>query len=145
MGRQRQDLGERRRHQWSLLRAAHRHRERAYSFREAELSEKEHLREFLKFVEGEARKSQSENDYVAKLKGLSACPSGRNSPRNFFICLGFILNEAHPDGNACSQTSFAWWLPLSLIAGLATTQFAVGKKKKNPHAAWTSRNAPSML
>ena len=37
-------------------------------FSQAELSEKEHLREFLKFVEGEAHKSQSENDYVAKLK-----------------------------------------------------------------------------
>ena len=34
----------------------------------AELSEKEHLREFLKFVEGESRKSQNESDYVAKLK-----------------------------------------------------------------------------
>jgi PilZ domain len=37
-------------------------------FSRAELSEKEHLREFLKFVEGESRKSQNENDYVAKLK-----------------------------------------------------------------------------
>ena len=37
-------------------------------FSRAQLSEKEHLREFLKFVEGEAHKSQSENDYVAKLK-----------------------------------------------------------------------------
>ncbi|MGB9197746.1 MAG: PilZ domain-containing protein [Terriglobales bacterium] len=37
-------------------------------FSRAELSEKEHLREFLKFVENEARKSQSENSYVAKLK-----------------------------------------------------------------------------
>jgi hypothetical protein len=37
-------------------------------FSRAELSEKEHLREFLKFVEGEARKSKSENSYVAKLK-----------------------------------------------------------------------------
>jgi hypothetical protein len=37
-------------------------------FSRAELSEKEHLREFLKFVEGEARNSQSENSYVAKLK-----------------------------------------------------------------------------
>ena len=37
-------------------------------FSRVELSEKEHLREFLKFVEGESRKSQSENNYVAKLK-----------------------------------------------------------------------------
>jgi hypothetical protein len=37
-------------------------------FSRAQLSEKEHLREFLKFVEGGAHKSQSENDYVAKLK-----------------------------------------------------------------------------
>jgi hypothetical protein len=37
-------------------------------FSRAELSEKEHLREFLKFVEGESRKSQNEKDYVAKLK-----------------------------------------------------------------------------
>jgi PilZ domain len=37
-------------------------------FSRAQLSEKEHLREFLKFVENEARKSQSENSYVAKLK-----------------------------------------------------------------------------
>ena len=37
-------------------------------FSRAELSEKEHLREFLKFVEGEARKSQNEKNYVAKLK-----------------------------------------------------------------------------
>jgi hypothetical protein len=37
-------------------------------FSRAELSEKEHLREFLKFVEGEARNSQSESSYVAKLK-----------------------------------------------------------------------------
>lgn len=37
-------------------------------FSEAELSEKEHLREFLKFVENTARKSQSGNAYVAKLK-----------------------------------------------------------------------------
>jgi len=38
-------------------------------FSEAELSEKEHLREFLKFVESTARKSQGANAYVAKLKG----------------------------------------------------------------------------
>jgi len=38
-------------------------------FSEAELSEKEHLREFLKFVEGTARKSQSGKAYVAQLKG----------------------------------------------------------------------------
>ena len=37
-------------------------------FSRAELSQKEHLREFLKFVEGEARKLQSERNYVAKLK-----------------------------------------------------------------------------
>ncbi|MFZ3266660.1 MAG: PilZ domain-containing protein [Terriglobales bacterium] len=37
-------------------------------FSEEELSEKEHLREFLKFVEGATRKSQSANVYVAKLK-----------------------------------------------------------------------------
>lgn len=37
-------------------------------FSEAELSEKEHLREFLKFVEGATRKSQGANVYVAKLK-----------------------------------------------------------------------------
>ena len=37
-------------------------------FSQAELSEKEHLREFLKFVEGTARKSQSGNAYVAQLK-----------------------------------------------------------------------------
>jgi len=37
-------------------------------FSRSELSEKEHLREFLKFVEGEAHKSQSEKSYVAKLK-----------------------------------------------------------------------------
>ena len=38
-------------------------------FSEAELSEKEHLREFLKFVESTARKSQMGKAYVAKLKG----------------------------------------------------------------------------
>jgi hypothetical protein len=38
-------------------------------FSEAELSEKEHLREFLKFVESTARKSQSAKAYVAQLKG----------------------------------------------------------------------------
>ncbi len=38
-------------------------------FSEAELSEKEHLREFLKFVEGTTRKSQMGKAYVAKLKG----------------------------------------------------------------------------
>jgi len=38
-------------------------------FSEAELSEKEHLREFLKFVENTARKSQSGKAYVAQLKG----------------------------------------------------------------------------
>jgi hypothetical protein len=37
-------------------------------FSEAELSEKEHLREFLRFVEGTARKSHSGKDYVAQLK-----------------------------------------------------------------------------
>jgi hypothetical protein len=37
-------------------------------FSEAELSEKEHLREFLKFVEGTARKSHSEKAYVVQLK-----------------------------------------------------------------------------
>ena len=37
-------------------------------FSEAELSEKEHLREFLKFVETSAHKSQSGKAYVAKLK-----------------------------------------------------------------------------
>jgi hypothetical protein len=38
-------------------------------FSEAELSEKEHLREFLKFVESTAHKAQSAKAYVAKLKG----------------------------------------------------------------------------
>jgi hypothetical protein len=37
-------------------------------FSQAELSEKEHLREFLKFVEGTARRSDSGNAYVAQLK-----------------------------------------------------------------------------
>ena len=37
-------------------------------FSAAELSEKEHLREFLKFVESTARKSQSGKAYVAQLK-----------------------------------------------------------------------------
>ncbi|MFZ1130042.1 MAG: PilZ domain-containing protein [Terriglobales bacterium] len=37
-------------------------------FSETELSEKEHLREFLKFVESTARKSHSGSAYVAKLK-----------------------------------------------------------------------------
>jgi hypothetical protein len=37
-------------------------------FSQAELSEKEHLREFLKFVEGTARKAQSGTAYVAQLK-----------------------------------------------------------------------------
>jgi len=38
-------------------------------FSESELSEKEHLREFLKFVESTTRKSQSGKAYVAKLRG----------------------------------------------------------------------------
>ena len=38
-------------------------------FSEAELSEKEHLREFLKFVDTTTRKSQSGKAYVAQLKG----------------------------------------------------------------------------
>ncbi len=38
-------------------------------FSQAQLSEKEHLREFLKFVEGTARKSHSGNAYLAQLKG----------------------------------------------------------------------------
>jgi len=37
-------------------------------FSEAELSEKEHLREFLRFVESSARKSQSGHAYVTQLK-----------------------------------------------------------------------------
>lgn len=37
-------------------------------FSQEELSEKEHLREFLRFVEGTARKSQSGTAYVAQLK-----------------------------------------------------------------------------
>jgi len=37
-------------------------------FSEAELSEKEHLREFLKFVESTTRKGHSGNAYVAQLK-----------------------------------------------------------------------------
>ena len=37
-------------------------------FSEAELSEKEHLREFLKFVESTTRKSHSGSAYVAQLK-----------------------------------------------------------------------------
>jgi hypothetical protein len=37
-------------------------------FSESELSEKQHLREFLKFVEDTARKSQSGKAYVAQLK-----------------------------------------------------------------------------
>jgi len=37
-------------------------------FSEAELSEKEHLREFLKFVEQTTRKAQSGNAYMAQLK-----------------------------------------------------------------------------
>ena len=38
-------------------------------FSESELSEKEHLREFLKFVENSARKAQSGKAYVTQLKG----------------------------------------------------------------------------
>ena len=38
-------------------------------FSEAELSGKQHLREFLKFVESTVRQSQSVKAYVAKLKG----------------------------------------------------------------------------
>ena len=38
-------------------------------FSEAELSEKEHLREFLKFVDTTSSKSQSGKAYVAQLKG----------------------------------------------------------------------------
>jgi hypothetical protein len=38
-------------------------------FSEAQLSEKEHLREFLKFVDTTTRKSQSGKAYVAQLKG----------------------------------------------------------------------------
>ncbi len=38
-------------------------------FSEAELAQKEHLREFLKFVESTARKAHSGHAYVAKLKG----------------------------------------------------------------------------
>jgi hypothetical protein len=37
-------------------------------FSEAELMEKEHLREFLKFIESTTRKGQSGNAYVAQLK-----------------------------------------------------------------------------
>src|SRR5437016_5490828 len=37
-------------------------------FSEAELNEKEHLREFLKFIESITRKGQSGNAYVAQLK-----------------------------------------------------------------------------
>jgi hypothetical protein len=37
-------------------------------FSEAELSEKQHLRDFLKFIEGSARKSHSGNAYLAQLK-----------------------------------------------------------------------------
>ena len=37
-------------------------------FSEAELMEKEHLREFLKFIESSARKGHSGNAYVAQLK-----------------------------------------------------------------------------
>ncbi len=37
-------------------------------FSEAELMAKEHLREFLKFIESAARKGQSGNSYVAQLK-----------------------------------------------------------------------------
>lgn len=37
-------------------------------FSEAELAEKEHLREFLKFVENTTRKAQSGHAYVAKLR-----------------------------------------------------------------------------
>jgi len=37
-------------------------------FSEEELSEKEHLREFLKFVEGTTRKANSGSSYVAQLK-----------------------------------------------------------------------------
>jgi PilZ domain len=37
-------------------------------FSEAELSEKQHLRDFLKFIEGTARKSHSGNAYLAQLK-----------------------------------------------------------------------------
>jgi PilZ domain len=37
-------------------------------FSEAELMEKEHLREFLKFIENSARKGQSGNAYVAQLR-----------------------------------------------------------------------------
>jgi len=37
-------------------------------FSEAELSEKEHLREFLKFVESTAKKAHSGNSYVQQLK-----------------------------------------------------------------------------
>jgi hypothetical protein len=38
-------------------------------FSEAELAQKEHLREFLRFVESSARRANSGHAYVAKLKG----------------------------------------------------------------------------
>jgi hypothetical protein len=37
-------------------------------FSEAELSEKEHLREFLKFVESTTKQGRSGNAYIAQLK-----------------------------------------------------------------------------
>jgi len=37
-------------------------------FSEAEISEKEHLREFLKFIEGTTRQAQSGSSYLARLK-----------------------------------------------------------------------------
>jgi hypothetical protein len=43
-------------------------------FSETELSEKEHLREFLKFVESTTRKSQSERGYAALLKSDAPTP-----------------------------------------------------------------------
>jgi len=59
VGSQRKDLGERRHDQ----RDGYAQRTLVgvrVKFSQAELSEKEHLREFLKFVENSARKSQSE-------------------------------------------------------------------------------------
>ena len=67
MGGKRQDLGERRHHQRSRDAQRPSFGVRV-KFSEAELSEKEHLREFLKFVERTARKSHSGKDYVAQLK-----------------------------------------------------------------------------
>ena len=106
-------------------------------FSEAELSEKEHLREFLKFVESTARKSQAGQSLRRETEGLVQGWPLPNSPlngSNFSPGSGSFLSEASHMRAISVRIPLRQPLLVSVTAALLmtglTAPFALGRKKQ---------------